>query len=249
VTILAELVAAARVRATLLPRTEPDSRASSPAFSEALRGKDRLSVVAEFKRASPSLGAIAPDAEVLPRVRKYSAAGAAAISVLTEPLRFGGSLEDLEVAAGSAAVPVLMKDFVVSVAQVRAAARLGARAVLLIVRCLEPAELSDLAAACSHYGLTPLVECHVEADLERALEIPRAVIGVNNRDLDTLIIDRTTALRLLPRVPRDRVAIAESGYEAPAQAREVLGVADAVLVGSALMAGGDPGRFIREVSA
>jgi indole-3-glycerol phosphate synthase len=244
--VLAELVARARERVQSLPDIEPETKPRGLRFDDALRGKERLKVIAEFKQASPSLGDIA-ERDVVEQVQCYAEAGASAVSVLTEPSRFRGSLEDLERAARAVPVPVLMKDFVVHPAQIRAAARLGARAALLIVRCLSRSELAELAAACRQYGLVPLVECHNEEEVRRALVIEEAVIGVNNRNLETLEIDRSLARQLLGGIPPDRVAVAESGYEHPSHTHELRGVADAVLIGSALMKGNDPLAFIREV--
>jgi indole-3-glycerol phosphate synthase len=141
-----------------------------------------------------------------------------------------------------------MKDFVVDPAQVKAAARLGAGAVLLIVRCLEPAQLRELGSACRQYGLVPLVECHDVAELERGLTVEQAVLGINNRNLDTLAIDRNVALRLVDQVPEDRIVVAESGYEVPEHTRPIRGRFDGVLIGSALMMRDDPAAFLREVT-
>ncbi len=244
--LIDELVATARARAEALPPREQLPKGSRPSFREALRGKAHLDVIAEFKRASPSLGAIA-ERGLEDQVRRYAQAGAAAISVLTEPSRFKGSLADLERTVASVDVPVLMKDFVVHPAQIREAAFLGASAVLLIVRCLSREQLSELAQAADELGLTPLVECHHARELERALEIEDAVIGVNNRDLDTLAIDTSLSPRVLADVPRERVVVAESGYEHAEDVAELRGVADAVLVGSALMKLGDPTQRIQEI--
>lgn len=247
--LVEDLVRSARDRARAIAVLEPDGRPSGPSFEAVLRGKHRLDVIAEFKRKSPSLGAIA-EPDLVEQVRRYEDGGAAAISVLTEPTRFGGSCEDLSRAARSVDVPVLMKDFVVDPAQVREAARLGARAVLLILRCLSEAHLDELVSACAHYGLTPLLECHTEAEIARALRHEDGVIGANNRDLETLEIDGGLALRLLAEVPRDRVAVAESGYEKADDVRGLRGVADAVLVGGALMRHEDPAKLeklIREI--
>jgi indole-3-glycerol phosphate synthase len=248
--LIEDLVAGARERARKLASAERalelDRSSPSPSFPEALRGKDRLAVIAEFKTRSPSLGAIA-DLELEAQVRRYQEAGAAAVSVLTEPTRFGGSLADLERATRILNVPVLMKDFVVHSAQVREAARLGASAVLLIVRCLSRDDLDELVSACDHYRVTPLVECHDQEEVARALAFDSSVLGVNNRDLGSLGIDRTLAPRLLADVPRDRVAVAESGYREAEDVVELRGLADAVLVGSALMQRPDPAALIREL--
>ena len=244
--LIDELVATARERAEALPPRGHISEQRRPSFREALRGKAQLSVIAEFKKASPSLGAIA-ERGLEDQVRRYAQAGAAAISVLTEPSRFKGSLLDLERTVASVDVPVLMKDFVVHPAQIREAAYLGASAVLLIVRCLSREQLLELAHAADELGLTPLVECHHASELERALEVEDAVIGVNNRDLDTLEIDRSLSPRVLADVPRERVVVAESGYDRAEDVADVRGVADAVLVGSALMKLDDPSQRIQEI--
>jgi indole-3-glycerol phosphate synthase len=253
VSLIGDLCAEARARAAELDRSGLPPVRGAPAsitgqsFIDAIKGKDRLKVIAEFKRQSPSRGSLAPDREITEQVKCYERAKAAALSVLTEPRRFGGSLEDLEAASRSVDLPVLMKDFVVDPIQVSAAARSGARAVLLIVRCLERNQLFDLALACEASGLATLVECHDPREIETALSVSGAAIGINNRDLETLKIDQLLAERLLPLVPGDRVAVAESGYEAPEETEGLRGLADAVLIGSALMTSGDPSAFIRRV--
>ena len=247
--VLDELVAAARQRVKDLPNREPKEPPRGLSLGEALRGKDRLKVLAEFKQASPSAGSIA-DRDPATQVKLYADAGASAVSVLTEPSRFGGSFDDLAQAVRAlqaVSVPVLMKDFVIDTAQVRMAALLGARGVLLIARCLSDSLLKALASECRRYGLTALVECHDADEVSRALEIRDAVIGVNNRDLDTLEVHRDLALRLLREVPEERVAVAESGYLKPEDVAELRGIANAVLVGSALMKHDDPTAFIRGV--
>jgi indole-3-glycerol phosphate synthase len=246
VNVLDELVAAARERVKDLPNREPRELPRGISLGDALRGKDRLKVIAEFKQASPSAGSIA-QRDPAAQVRLYADAGAAAVSVLTEPSRFGGSFEDLERAVEAVDIPILMKDFVVDPAQIRMAACLGARGVLLIARCLSDAQLNELASACRDYGLGVLVECHDAEEVSRALALPEAIVGVNNRDLDTFEIRRDLAPRLLRDLPSDRVAVAESGYLKPGDTVELWGVADAVLIGSALMRDSNPGAFIRGV--
>lgn len=244
--LIEDLVNEARARARELPNQEPVIKSSGQKFRNALRGKYHMSVIAEFKQASPTLGEIAhPNLEA--QVTRYVRGGASALSILTEPNRFGGSLEDLERAAGSVDVPLLMKDFVVHPAQIQAAARHGASAVLLIVKCLSRSELNELADACRHYDLVPLIECHSEKELELGLAFEEAVLGINNRNLDTLEIDRSLAARLLPTVPKDRITVAESGYTQPEHVDEIRTIADAVLIGSALMKSENPGAFLREV--
>jgi indole-3-glycerol phosphate synthase len=244
--LVEDLVRSARERARSLAVLEPERPFSPPLLASVLRGKQSLDVIAEFKRRSPSLGAIA-DPDLTERVRRYEEAGAAAISILTEPTRFGGSYEDLSRAARAVGAPVLMKDFVVDPAQVTEAARRGAKAVLLILRCLSDADLDELVSASAHYGLTPLLECHRPSEIDRALRHQDAVLGANNRDLETLEIDRGLAPRLLAEVPPDRVVVAESGYEKAEDVAPLRGLADAVLVGGALMRHEEPAKLIREI--
>ncbi len=244
--VLDELVAAARQRVKDLPNREPKELPRGLSLGDALRGKERLKVIAEFKQASPSAGAIA-DRDPATQVKLYADAGASAVSVLTESSRFGGSFDHLAQAARAVSIPVLMKDFVIDTAQVRMAALLGARGVLLIARCLSDSLLKALASECRRYGLAALVECHDADEVSRAVKIPDAVIGVNNRDLDTFEIHRDLAPRLLREVPEERVAVAESGYLKPEDVAELRGIANAVLVGSALMTHDDPTAFIRGV--
>ena len=247
--VLAALIEHARARAMQLPEVEAHV-GTRPSFAAALTGRTTIAVIAECKRKSPSAGVLAAADDFEARLQAYAAGGAAAVSVLTEDSRFGGSYDDLAVAARTLPdMPFLMKDFVVTPAQVALGARLGASAVLLIARCLPGDELGRLVAACEAAGLTPFVECHTAAEVERALGHPSAVIGVNNRDLDTLDIDLGRARELLASVPADRIAVAESGYDTPAAIRALRGHADAVLVGSALMRARDPAAFLREACA
>lgn len=232
---------------------EPIRPAAAGGFRGALAGRVAAgaapAVVAEVKRASPSQGPIA-DLDPLATARAYADAGAAAISVLTEPHRFGGRLGHLAAVAAAVPVPALRKDFVVHPAQVDEAAAAGARAVLLIVAVLGGATAAYLRYARSR-GLDALVEVHDEAELDVALAAGADLIGVNNRDLTTLAIDLATAPRLIAlgrrRAP-DAVWIAESGYRAAADLAAVRGVADAVLVGTHLAAQADPGAALRRLT-
>jgi len=203
-------------------------------------------VIAEVKRASPSLGAIA-DLDPLATARAYAAAGAAAVSILTEPHRFGGSLAHLASVAAAVSLPTLRKDFVVHPRQVEEAASAGARAVLLIVRLLGDAVGPYLRYAAT-LGLDALVEVHDEAELELALAAGADLVGVNNRDLATLAIDLERAPRLIAAGRTSAPAatwVAESGYRDAAAIHDLRGVADAVLVGSHLAGSGDPGGALR----
>ncbi len=213
-------------------------------FEAALRGP-ATAIIAEVKRSSPSAGAIA---EVDPRAQAaaYERAGAAAISVLTEPHHFGGSLADLRSVHLVTRLPVLRKDFLVHPAQLMEARAGGADAALLIAGSVSPSELKALVAAADDLGLAALVEAHGAEDLAAAVDTGARVIGVNARDLETLEMDEGAALGLLVAVPDDRVRVFESGVRTREQVeRAAAAGADAVLVGEALMRAADPGEALR----
>lgn len=205
-------------------------------FAAALASDEGLSLVAEFKRRSPSAGALAAAADPAEVAAAYEAAGAAALSVLTDAPHFGGSLDDLAAARAACALPVLRKDFLVDPVQAVEARASGADAVLLIVRALPGEALSELMAAARELGMEALVEVHDAEELERALAADARVVGVNARDLATFRVDVDAALELIAEVPPDRVAVAESGIggrqDAALAARAG---ADAALVGGWLM--------------
>jgi indole-3-glycerol phosphate synthase len=206
-----------------------------------LRGGPRVRVIAEVKRASPSRGPLADIRDPAALAADYAAGGASAVSVLTEGRRFGGSLADLEAVGARVDVPVLRKDFVVDPYQVWEARAYGAEMVLLIVAALGRAQLAELVALAREVGLTPLVEVHDEAEVERAVESGATVIGVNARDLTTLVVERGTFARVAPHIPEGLVRIAESGVRGPGDvAAYAKAGADAVLVGEALVTRGDP---------
>lgn len=207
------------------------------------------SVIAEVKRRSPSKGDLAaiPDPAVL--AGAYAAGGAAAISVLTEQRRFGGSLEDLRAVRAAVGVPLLRKDFVVTDYQVLEARAAGADLVLLIVAALDDDSLHRLHDLVGELGMTALVEVHDEAETERAVELGAELVGVNARNLKTLAVDPDTFGRLAPLLPSDRVAVAESGVTGPADVRRLVGEgAHAVLVGEALVRDGDPRRAVEQMT-
>ena len=214
-------------------------------FADTLRASPIPAVIAEVKRSSPSAGAIA-DAESSTQARAYEAGGAAAVSVLTEPTRFGGSLADLRAVHLAVGVPVLRKDFLLHPSQVIESRAAGADAVLLIAAVLPGPELAAMLAAATDLGLGALVETHTDEDLERALEADARVVGVNARDLETLEVDLDRAIDLVGRVPGDRVAVLESGISSRRQVEiAVRAGARAVLVGEALMRAEDPTGAIR----
>ncbi|OGH58304.1 MAG: hypothetical protein A3G34_03345 [Candidatus Lindowbacteria bacterium RIFCSPLOWO2_12_FULL_62_27] len=216
-------------------------------FARAVRGKTRLSIIAEIKRSSPSSPNLARGLDPVAMARTYHRAGAAALSVLTEQDHFAGSVRDLQNVARVVPLPVLRKDFIVDEYQIYEARAFGASAVLLIVRALRPAQLRRLLRLATWLKLAALVEVHDEQELETALAAGARIIGVNNRNLSTLKTDLAVALNLLPLVPRTCVAIAESGYSRPSDLVPLRGIADAVLIGTALLR--DPLRIRRILRA
>jgi indole-3-glycerol phosphate synthase len=211
-----------------------------------------VAVIAELKRSSPSKGAINTGLDAGGQAAAYAAGGAAALSVLTEPTRFGGRPEDVTAALTATArrVPVLRKDFLVDPLQLVEARALGASAALLIARALPPAELRAMEQAARDLGLETLVEVRDERELDAALAADARVIGVNNRDLESLVIDLATGERLVPRIPADCVAVFESGVNGPVEVdRAARAGADAVLVGSSVSAAADPAAAVGRLAA
>jgi indole-3-glycerol phosphate synthase len=220
-----------------------------PSFRAALCGA-HVAVIAEIKRRSPSKGVINDALGAAERAAAYAEGGAAALSVLTEPERFGGSLDDLRAARAAVGIPVLRKDFITHRVQLLEARVAGASAVLLIARALEPAALAELAHEAATVGLDVLVETRTEEELVRALAVPGAVIGVNNRDLETLEIEPAVGERLIPLVPADRIAVYESGVrDVNDVERAARAGADAVLVGSVLSGAADATAAVRALTA
>jgi len=251
---LGRLVAEARVRAAGLEgqRGELERCAAdappAPSLAAALRGTD-VAVVAEVKRRSPSRGAINPGMSAGAQAAAYGSGGAAALSILTEPAHFGGADQELADARQAVAIPLLKKDFHVEPVQLVQAKALGASAALLIVRALRPALLDEMVRLAHALALEVLVEVRDEAELQRALEAGAELIGVNNRDLETLRIDASASARVIPRVPGDRIAVYESGVTGAEDVRAAsrLG-ADAVLVGSNVSAAPDPAQAVRTLT-
>ncbi len=204
-------------------------------FAAALR-RPGLSVIAEHKRRSPSAGLIREGLEIEEVVAAYQAGGAAALSVLTEEGGFGGTLDDLRRARAAAELPILRKDFVVDPYQVVESMAAGADAILLIVAALEPHELAALYGQARGLGLGVLVEVHDAAELAIAAELRPEVIGINNRDLTTLVVDTERTFELLDQVPAGTVTVSESGLRTRSDLERVAAAGiDAVLVGEALM--------------
>lgn len=207
------------------------------------------SVIAEVKRKSPSKGELADIPDPAALATAYSAGGAAAISVLTERRRFGGSLDDLVAVRAAVDTPVLRKDFIVTSYQLVEARAAGADLALLIVAALDDDDLRRLHDEARELGLTVLVEVHDEAETERAVALGAELVGVNARNLKTLAVDDDTFGRLAPLVPEDRVLVAESGISGPDDVtRFVAEGARAVLVGEALVRDGDPTGAVRAMT-
>ena len=207
------------------------------------------SVIAEVKRKSPSKGELADIPDPAALATAYAAGGAAAISVLTEQRRFGGSLDDLVAVRAAVDTPVLRKDFIVTSYQLVEARAAGADLALLIVAALDDDALRQLHDEARELGLTVLVEVHDEAETERAVALGAELIGVNARNLKTLAVDPDTFGRLAPLVPEDRVLVAESGISGPDDVTRFVGQgARAVLVGEALVRDGDPTGAVRAMT-
>jgi indole-3-glycerol phosphate synthase len=225
--------------------------AQPPSFLQALQRKDgRLAVIAEIKRRSPSAGAIKENASALEQALRYQAAGASALSILTDEKYFGGTLTDLSSVTAhfvNAGPPCLRKDFMVHPIQVLQSRLAGASAILIIVRALSDDEIAALQHAATAAGLAALYEIHNEDDLDRAVRHGAKIIGVNNRDLAIFKTDLALSERLIPLLPKNVVAVSESGIATAADAARVRAAgAHAVLVGEALMRAADPGALIEE---
>jgi indole-3-glycerol phosphate synthase len=226
-------------------RAEPSARPGGRRLREALAGEG-VSVIAEFKRRSPSAGELREGADVAEVVRAYERAGAAALSVLTEGPHFGGSLEDLRAARVASALPILRKDFIVDPYQLHEAVASGADAVLLIVAALSRNDLASLHEQALALGLDALVEVHDAEELEVALSVGVELVGVNNRDLRDFSVDVTRTSLLMRQVPAGVTVVSESGIASSEQVR-VLGRegVSAVLVGESLMRAEDPEAALR----
>ncbi|NIR39850.1 MAG: indole-3-glycerol phosphate synthase TrpC, partial [Actinobacteria bacterium] len=204
-----------------------------------------LQVIAEIKRRSPSAGVIAADLDPAGRARAYATGGAAAISVLTEPDFFGGSIADLRAVRDAVDVPVLRKDFTVSPAQVWEARAAGADAVLLIVAALSASRLGELLATAREAGLAALVEAHTSQEAAVACRAGAELVGVNNRDLATFRTDLGVAEAVASHLPEGAVRVAESGVSTPEGAERMWAAGyDAILVGEALVRADDPAGLL-----
>ena len=260
--LLETIVAATRRIVEVRQQQEPQAalaeRAGAAApragrFQLAISGRDSVNVIAECKRRSPSRGVLREDYDPVAIAKGYESAGAAAISVLTEPTFFDGSLAHLQEVRAAVDVPLLRKDFIVERYQILEAAASGADAILLIVGALEPGELRTLLTLAAEAGLAALVEVHGAVELRIAADSGATLIGVNSRNLRTLSVEPDVHEQLAPLLPRGAVTVAESGLREPADLQR-LGRAGyhAFLVGERLIVQPDPGaalRWLREGGA
>jgi indole-3-glycerol phosphate synthase len=218
-------------------------------FRQAIHRPGKLSLIAEVKRASPSAGAIRSGADAVEIAKQYHQAGAQALSVLTDAKFFSGSLADLTAVKKKVPLPVLRKDFLLEEYQILEAAAAGADALLLIVAILDRPTLKRLLALATDLGLDALVEVHAEPELTQALEAGAQILGINNRNLNTLEVDLKTTERLIRRLPKEgKVIVSESGIHSRSNVEflERLGV-HAVLIGEELMSAPDIGQRVREL--
>lgn len=252
--IVADSLAELEDRKRRLPLAELRSMAQAQPptvdFASALHG-DSISLIAEVKKASPSRGVIRPDFDPVKIARTYAGNGASAISVLTEPKYFQGSLNylrDISEALGNRGLPLLRKDFIIDPYQIYESRACGADSLLLIVAILTADKLEELLGLSHELGMDCLVEVHHEAELEIALASGVRIIGINNRDLNTFTVDLATTGRLRPLIPPDRVVVSESGIKGRSDMAKLRkwGV-DAVLIGEALMSAPDIALKMKEL--
>ncbi|NND71259.1 MAG: indole-3-glycerol phosphate synthase TrpC [Rhodothermales bacterium] len=254
-TILDDIIAAtrARVRAARKKISVQDFsnfaayHAETRSFSDALTSGP-VNIIAELKRVSPSVGSIQTGAEPGEIASKYEAGGAAAISVLTEPEYFGGSLEDMEAVREHVTLPILRKDFIVDEYQIHEARARGADAILLIVRTLDKQQLAELHDVATSIGLDVLVELYEQEELDSVDTSHVRIVGANNRDLSTMTVDIGRSIQILEKLPSPIIKVSESGIS-NAQQMQVLvknGIR-AALIGESLMRHPDPGALLKEL--
>jgi indole-3-glycerol phosphate synthase len=248
-----EVAAAQAMRSLATLREQVRDAPPARDFVAALRGRiasGGTGVIAEIKKASPSRGVLRPIFDPAAIASRYEAGGATCVSVLTDREYFQGGPDDLVVARASCALPVLRKDFMLDEYQVVESRVLGADCILLIVAVLDDARLAALETAAHELGMAVLAEVHDALELDRALQLDTPLIGINNRNLRTFDVELETTLDLLPRIPRERIVITESGIVAPADvARMRAAGVQAFLVGEAFMRAADPGAALRALFA
>jgi indole-3-glycerol phosphate synthase len=244
-----EIAAARALRPLEAVRREAEALGGQRDFVAALRAKvaaGQAAVIAEVKKASPSKGVLRADFHPAEIAASYERHGAACLSVLTDERFFQGHADYLRQARAACALPVLRKDFMVDAYQVFEARAMGADCILLIAACLDDAQMADLEAQALGLGMAVLVEVHDGEELDRALKLRTPLVGINNRNLRTFEVSLDTTLALLPRVPRERLLVTESGILAPADVARMRDAdVHAFLVGEAFMRAPDPGAALR----
>jgi indole-3-glycerol phosphate synthase len=244
-----EITAAKAKRSLASVREEAEARRGEQrGFERALRAKiaaGQAGVIAEIKKASPSKGVLREDFQPAAIAESYARHGAACLSVLTDERFFQGAVSYLQQARAACELPVIRKDFIVDDYQVMEAGAMGADCILLIVACLEDAQMADLEAAARAIGLDVLVEVHDGDELDRALQLKTPLVGINNRNLRTFDVTLDTTLALLPRVPADRLLVTESGILGAADVKRMRDAnVNAFLVGEAFMRAPEPGAAL-----
>ncbi|MEW6734332.1 MAG: indole-3-glycerol phosphate synthase TrpC [Acidobacteriota bacterium] len=238
-------LAAAQAACPLVHLQKQCRQQASGRFQAAIARKDRINIIAEIKKASPSKGLIRADCNPLTIAQEYQAAGAAAISILTEEDFFQGSLDTLRAVREHTELPLLRKDFIFDEYQVYEAAAAGADAFLLIAAMLSETEIINLAALGNELGLAALVEVHTAQELEKVLNSQQSIIGVNNRDLRTFEVDLNTSLRLAKQAPKEVLLVSESGINTTADIERLRAAGyQAFLIGEQLMRAESPGTAL-----
>ncbi len=240
----------ARLKRAGLATEQTGQRNKIRDFKGTLSGKDKVSLIAEIKFASPSMGMIRRETDPVNIGKMYESAGASAISLLTDQKFFNGRLENLLPLKEAVSLPILRKDFIIDEIQIRESVIFGADAVLLIVRLLSEPQLKDLLQAAHGTGLSVLTEIHDMNELETALSCDASIIGINNRDLDTFKVDMQTTLHIAPLIPKRCIRVCESGI---ATEQDIINVkqcgVDAVLVGTSIMKSEDPSGRVKSLAA
>jgi len=253
-TILDKIVAVKR-REVIALRTQAEElrgraavRSDHRDFDGALKRENGVALIAEVKKASPSAGVIRVDFDPVRIARQYEAAGASAISVLTDQEFFQGKLDYLEQIRAAVKLPLLRKDFIIEEIQIYEAAVRGADAVLLIAAILDDKQLREFRAIAEFLKMAALVEVHDELELDRALSAGAGIIGINNRNLHTFQVSLTTTEKLAAKIPTDRIIVAESGINTRADVERVAKArANAILVGESLMRAGSIAGKVKEL--
>ena len=246
-----EIAQGLRKKSLAAMRADAESRVLTRDFEGALRAKvaaGQAAVIAEIKKASPSIGVLRADFIPADIAQSYAEHGAACLSVLTDKQFFQGSVDYLKQARASCQLPVLRKDFMVDPYQVYEARAMGADCILLIAACLDDAQMADLEAVAQGLGMAVLVEVHDEPELHRALKLKTALLGINNRNLRTFEVSLDTTLGMLPSVPADKLLITESGILSRADVERMRAAqVHAFLVGEAFMRAPDPGAALADL--